>query len=53
MRTEGRRQTDRQTDRRADMMKLIVAFRIFVTATKNYAHQIVHTAKNRTNYLIY
>ena len=29
-------ETDRQTDRRTDMTKLIVAFRIFANALKNY-----------------
>jgi len=34
-----------RTNRRTDMTKLIVAFRSFVNATKNYAHLIVHTAQ--------
>ena len=34
-----------KTDRRTDVTKLIVAFAVFVNATKNCAHLIVHTAR--------
>ena len=38
---DGRTETSRWTDK----TKLIVAFRSFVNAAKNYAHLIVHTAQ--------
>jgi hypothetical protein len=40
-RADGRTETNRRTD----IMKLIVAFRSFVNATKNYTHTIVHKAQ--------